>query len=250
MDVISLGWGIQSWTLVARIALGDAPPVDYVIHSDTTWEKSETYKFAKKWTPWLEEKGIPLVTVSDVKTKQIVDKWSGVFIPAFTIGENGKRGQLRRQCTIRWKIEPIRRFLRKRIKEQQIKLLPGIVNMQLGITTDEFMRARDSDAKYIKNVFPFLELDWNRVDCLKYLNNNNLPVPVKSSCTFCPYHSIRAWNELSGADLEEAIMVDESIRDKRGYPLFVHPDRIPLKDVKRTYTANELDTCDSGYCFL
>ena len=49
----SLGWGVQSWGMVAMIALGVLPPIDYAIHSDTGYERRETYAFAKNWTPWL-----------------------------------------------------------------------------------------------------------------------------------------------------------------------------------------------------
>ena len=64
MRVISLGWGIQSWALAAMSALGKLPPVDAAIHADTTYERAETYEFAARWTPWLEERGVPVVTVN------------------------------------------------------------------------------------------------------------------------------------------------------------------------------------------
>lgn len=65
MKIISLGWGIQSFTLAAMSALGDLEKVDYAVHSDTTHERSATYEFAIKWTGWLVEKGIKVVTVRD-----------------------------------------------------------------------------------------------------------------------------------------------------------------------------------------
>ena len=63
LKVISLGWGVQSWVLAAMSALGELPKVDYAIHSDTQWEYEGTYKFAKEWTPWLEERGVKVATV-------------------------------------------------------------------------------------------------------------------------------------------------------------------------------------------
>ncbi|KKL22079.1 hypothetical protein LCGC14_2439070, partial [marine sediment metagenome] len=54
LRVLSLGWGVQSWTLAAMIALKELPPIDYAIHADTTHEMSNTYALAAKWTPWLE----------------------------------------------------------------------------------------------------------------------------------------------------------------------------------------------------
>jgi len=57
LKIISLGWGVQSFTLAVMVALGDLEPVDAAIHADTTHEKTATYEFAKRWTPWLEEHG-------------------------------------------------------------------------------------------------------------------------------------------------------------------------------------------------
>lgn len=35
LKVLSLGWGVQSWTLAAMVALKELPPVDYAVHADT-----------------------------------------------------------------------------------------------------------------------------------------------------------------------------------------------------------------------
>ena len=53
MKVISLGWGVQLWGL-AMVAKGILPPVDAAIHADTGHERSETYAFAARWTPWCD----------------------------------------------------------------------------------------------------------------------------------------------------------------------------------------------------
>jgi 3'-phosphoadenosine 5'-phosphosulfate sulfotransferase (PAPS reductase)/FAD synthetase len=61
MKIINLGWGVQSFALAAMSALEILPRVDAAVHADTTWERSETYDFAKRWTPWLEGKGIRVI---------------------------------------------------------------------------------------------------------------------------------------------------------------------------------------------
>ncbi len=87
MRAISLGWGTQSFGLAAMSALGVLPPVDVAIHADTTHERSSTYAFAERWTPWLEERGVRVVTVKPQRcTSPVVNDWGGVFIPAFTVG--------------------------------------------------------------------------------------------------------------------------------------------------------------------
>lgn len=266
LKVISLGWGVQSWVLAAMSALGELEPVDFAIHSDTTWERSGTYEFAKKFTPWLENRGIKVITVSDKKIAgAVVDDYGGIFIPAFTISD-GNNGQLRRQCTGRWKITPMRRYISKQLELHGIKKTPAVVEQWLGITLDEWRRAKDSDVKYIKHRFPLLKMKYTRADCLNWLRKNNLPNPGKSACTFCPYHNRITWEKMkreNGLDWYQALDVDAKIRDKRPpYPLYVHPDRKPLTDavkipedygaVQLSYLeSDDLDAeCDSGYCFL
>lgn len=86
MRVLSLGWGLQSFALAAMSALGELPPLDAAIHADTTHERSETYAFAKRWTPWLEARGVKVVTVKAEKTRpdEHWGKTRGCRIPAFT----------------------------------------------------------------------------------------------------------------------------------------------------------------------
>ena len=85
LKVISLGWRVQSWTLAAMVALEELPPVDYAVHSDTTHEAAGTYAHAAKWTPWLEERGVKVVTVTANRPDVVREDWSNsVLIPGFT----------------------------------------------------------------------------------------------------------------------------------------------------------------------
>jgi len=85
LSALSLGWGIQSWTLAAMSALGELPKVDFAIHSDTTWEHGYTYEFAAKWGPWLEDHGINYVCVTDQPQAAKVDTGE-TDAPFFTKG--------------------------------------------------------------------------------------------------------------------------------------------------------------------
>lgn len=262
LKIISLGWGVQSWVLVAMSALGELPKVDFAIHSDTTWERSATYEFARQWTPWLKRHGVNVVTVSDAGQSEKAST-TKTDIPAFTLDDTGSRGQLRRQCTNRWKIQPMRRRISEELLARGLNKDAGIVEQWLGITLDEWHRAKDSDVKYITHRFPLLDMKMTRADCAGWLQKHDLPMPIKSSCTFCPYHSRGAWEQLKrdgGADWAEAVEIDAKIRDVRPpYPLFVHPARIPLEEAINipedngwTQLGMEIpdDECDSGYCFL
>ena len=266
LRVLSLGWGVQSWTLAAMIAMGEIEPVDLAIHSDTTYEMSGTYAHAEKWTPWLEEHGVKVVTVRpeslDGDNATMVDRFGGVMLPAFTTQADGTAGQIRRQCTGKWKIQPIRRYLRTILPSRP---RPGAVQLVTGISWDEATRVRDSEVAYIEHDYPLIDARIKRTDCVLWLENHGLDIPPKSSCVFCPYQSKNKWKELKrqgGQDWDKAVEVDLYIRDKRAggkdLELFVHPYRQPLAEAisipedigaKQLMLGDGDPTCDSGFCF-
>lgn len=227
MRALSLGWGVQSFTLAAMVALGELEPVDVAIHADTTHEASGTYSFAARWTPWLEARGVRVVTVHNSET--MLGENAVVDVPAYTlVPSNPKGGQIKRQCTSDWKIAPMRRWLQANRNGQRIE-------QWLGISLDELQRMKDSDVKYIFHRWPLIEMRMTRWDCVKWLETHGLEVPPKSACVFCPYHNMGAWREMKadgGVDWQKAVAVDEAIRKVRPpYDLFLHPARIPLVDV-------------------
>lgn len=226
IKVLSLGWGVQSFTLAAMSAVGEIEKIDLAIHSDTTHERSATYEFARKYTSWLAERGVEVQTVSDKKQSEKVDT-NKTDIPAFTISSTGKKGMLRRQCTHRWKIVPMRRYLQKIRQGRQIE-------QWIGISTDEALRMKESDVKYITHRWPLIEKGMSRNDCKVWLENHGLEIPPRSACVFCPYHDMKEWHDLQEypKDYQKAIAIDQTLRKKRPpYDLFVHPACIPLEDV-------------------
>jgi hypothetical protein len=279
--VLSLG----CWTLAAMSALGALPRLDAAIHADTTHEHRATYAFAAQMTDWLGDHGIPVVTVTDPAAREIGDPTTvNTFIPAFTLAPRGfsapeyaatgragdltsaeqTAGQLRRQCTSRWKITPMRRWLTAELARRGISKTPGAVEQWLGISLDEWSRARTGDVSYITHRYPLLEQRMTRAACIAWLQAHDLPVPGKSACVFCPYHNAHAWAELKrqgGPDWAHACAVDAQVRDARPpYPLFVHRKRVPLAQAvvipeDHGYQQPELfpeddAPCDSGYCFV
>lgn len=245
MKIISLGWGSQSFALAAMSALGTLPEVDLAIHADTRFERKATYDFAEMWTPWLEERGVRVVTVKPEGFESpVVDEWGGVYIPAYTYDiEDNINGILRRQCTHRWKIRPIKRWIREHVEVDRVELW-------LGITLDEMKRMKPSGVQYIKHRWPFMEREhWNgkllrRHDAIEWLKKKigENAVPPRSACYFCPFHSKAEWRRIKDAgdgDWEKALEFDNHIRKARPpYDLFLTSERIPLKDLDLN---NEID---------
>jgi len=279
LTVLSLGWGVQSWTLAAMSALGDLPKVDYAIHADTTWEREQTYTFAAEWTPWLESHGVRVLTVQSKRAHVMVHQSAKsaakyILTPSYTLNQKGEQGQIRRQCTGDWKIDPQSKQINALLKQLKIKKAPGIVEKWLGISQDEWHRAKHSAQAHVMHRYPLLEMKMSRADCIAWLKAHDLPVPGKSACVFCPYHSKRAWQEMKredGPDWARAIEFDDAIRDARNdanatHPirLYVHDSRKPLAqavqipedygmqqpDMFGPAEDDDLATCDSGHCFL
>lgn len=234
MRIISLGWGVQSFTLAAMAAFGEIEPVDYAIHADTTHESSLTYDFARRWIGWLKERGVVVVVVvATHEKKNIIDKWGGMQIPAFTAGKNGD-GQIRRQCTHEWKIRPMREWISAELDRIGIKKTPGIVQQLIGISWDEIQRMKPADVQYIENQWPLIDKRMTRRDCVAWLEKHGLEVPPRSACTFCPFKSTAEWRFTKGIenDWSEAVTVDRMIRHARPpQDLFIHPSRKPLGEV-------------------
>ena len=267
LRVLSLGWGVQSWTAAAMIALGEWLMIDFAIHADTTHEAAHTYAHAKKWTPWLEEVGLKVWKVRADNTDIVRPDWSeSIQIPAFTLDTEGQKlGQVRQQCTRHWKIDPIQRFIRERLGTNRPP--PGFVKLLQGISLDEASRMSTSRVKYIEHEYPLVDLRMTRRDCMGWLESRGLDVPGKSACTFCPYHNIKAWKTLKrrgGPDWKEAVEVDSIIRDRRQKTasLFscVHPYRKPLEEavsIPEDQGAHQMGMfdmvegaglCESGFC--
>ena len=264
---LSLGWGVQSFTLVAMVATKELSPIDMAIHADTTHESANTYRFAEKWTPRLAERGVKVVTVRPLQAallKPTTNKPGSYSseLPFFTQRiSDGKEGQIRRECTENWKIRPIRRYLRSKLPKSPPA---GAVDCWQGISLDEWTRMKDADVQDITNVYPLVERPITRADCVAWLEQKGLEVPPKSSCTFCPYHSPATWRRIKqqgGPDWEEAVQADRDIRDLRmheGYRVFIHPAMKPLpeavaipEDFGLTQLEFDIDRpCDGGDCHV
>lgn len=254
MKVISLGWGVQSWTMAAMSALGELPHVDFAIHSDTTHERAATYYFARKWTPWLEARGVQVVTVRDDNAARQV--WQGKMIPAYRDPDGAPA---LRVCTQRWKIYPMRRWIGEELKRRGLTKTHGVIEQWIGISWDEIQRMKPAEVQYIVHRWPLIEKRMTRQACMNWLQAHGLEVPPKSSCVMCPYHNKAAWREmrLSGdGDWEKAVEVDEAIRKARPpYNLFVHSSRRPLREVGKnidmqpSFFDMESEEC-SGVCFV
>lgn len=243
LTVISLGAGVQSSAMALMAAKGEiTPAVDFCVFADTGAEPSSVYSFLK----WLEEElPFPVYTVKHEGglTKALEDGVEGkkrfASPPLYTRDyATGGVGILNRQCTLDYKIAPIKKKIREELGLKRMQRAKGVHCTQyIGISLDELTRAKLSLVPYIDHRFPLIEKRLKRGDCIEWMKKNGYPTPPRSACVYCPYHSNHEWRKLKDHDQEgweEAIRVDEMLRHGNGKTkseLFVHQSMAPLREV-------------------
>lgn len=123
--------------------------------------------------------------------------------------------------TSEYKIRPLKQAARQLLGYPHPRRVPrGVYAEQaIGISTDEVMRAKDSDVGYLRNIFPLLELGWDRARCIEYLAQRGFGQTVKSACVGCPFHGNAGWRWIRDHDPDgwvQAVEFDRAIR--HGYP--------------------------------
>jgi hypothetical protein len=213
---------------------------DCAIFADTGAEPKSVYEYLD----WLETQlpfPVHRVMKGEGLQQNIIDSVIGgrfVGAPFFTESDNGG-GQLRRQCTREFKIEPITRKVRELMGLKKGQRAPkGVRVVQyIGISTDEAVRMKASREHYIEHRWPLIELGMSRSDCLRWIERNGYQKPGKSACTFCPYHDDALWRDMKindPASFAEAVEIDKLIRNGvRGTTekLYVHRSMKPLDEV-------------------
>jgi len=269
MKIISLGLGVQSTALYFMSSLGVTPKADYAIFADPGAESFETYEYLNFLCEWqMKNKGIEIVIESKKNIyKDILENLAKgrrfASIPAYTKNEDGTKGILRRQCTNEYKIQQVYRAIRRIYGLKPHQRFPA-TEIWIGITLDEAHRAKESREKWATNIYPFLNLPndflpkaYNRFDCITFYQENNLPIPPKSSCVFCPYQSPMRWKRVMEhpKEREIAINVDRSIRDMsmKGMraPIYLTNHCLPLESIKFENIPDDLfgNECE-GHCGL
>ena len=251
--IISLGAGVQSSTMALMAAKGEITPMpDCAIFADTQAEPKPVYD----WLDWLEKQlPYPIYRVTagnlELASIKVITGKSGLkytkhHIPAYSLGE--KKGIYQRQCTLDFKIVPIKRKARELFKGQKI-------TMWIGISLDEVIRMKPSRVKYINHIWPLIDKRMTRQDCLNWMKKNSYPIPPRSACYFCPYHNDREWKNLSKQDFANAVEYEkkmqlafESTGRYNSVP-YLHNSRVPLDKVK--FSTDEADLFNNeceGHC--
>lgn len=241
VNIINVSGGLQSTTLALLSITGTLDRADAGIFADTGWEKKDTYTNIEMLIDYGKQHDFPIHVCrgkGNIRDQALNPEYDFIHMPVFSVTASGKRGMTKRQCTDHYKIRPIRKALRE-IYGKNATFVQWI-----GISTDEALRMRQADVKYITNRYPLIELGWSRADCAEWLQKNGFGVPSKSSCIGCPFHSNETWLALNEEERADAIEVDESIRN-----LYQHKTKRiePKKTNKGQIEIFDLETLDAKH---
>lgn len=266
---ISYGGGVQSTALLVLAAQGRINyPLFIMANVGDDSEHPATMTYVRDVaTPYAAEHGLELAVLNKERGGEVETLYGKLTRPGSRSTSIPYRSKLdgppmSRSCTAEFKMRVIGRELRRRGATAADPATVGI-----GISLDEIQRANRKPQPYETLTYPLVGvgeetgLKLNRLDCERVIRDAGLPVPPKSSCYFCPFHSPAAWADLAretpdlfekAADLETHLR-DRSLRDGNG-PVYLTRFGIPLRDAIDTDQellplADDPGSCDSGWCF-
>ena len=242
--ILSFGGGRQTVGMLLKMQrLFRRNPISYVVFADTGGEHQETYDYLNDYVvPFCNANEITFVRVYSKYGKTLYEYcWDKKIVPSMKF----------RDCTSKFKIAPIRKFIREELKVTRSK--PCYV--YIGISYDEADRMSASNVLYAKSVYPFIdgykeycESEITLDDCIQIVKDEGYPPVPKSGCWFCPY-----------AQVED--LLDPRYKDKT-IALEEHNSRFPeillrgMKENKvkpvRELTIKDipLAVCKTGYCMV
>jgi hypothetical protein len=235
----SYGGGVQSTAMLVLAAQGE---IDFPIFLfANTGDDSEN----PKSLVYVREVAMPYAAVHGIELHEI--KWErrdgrdetlwqkltredsrSTGIP---VRLGGSGAPANRSCTSRFKIEVIAKWQRQHGATKETPAVAG-----LGISLDEIHRARtDSRIATQTLEYPLIDLRMTRQDCVNTIERAGLPVPGKSSCFFCPFHTRAFWARQQREEPElfaksvllERTLSERSVRLGHG-PVFMTDALIPL----------------------
>lgn len=237
---LSLGAGVQSSALLV-LSLTDprVPRPDAVIFADTGDEPPWVYEYVDILTGWAKPYGVKVETVTAGVLSEYVTKAKkgNIMLPVFVSGD-GAVGMLRRTCTERFKIRPIKRRLREILGYESGQSVTTSVRALMGISIDEAQRMKESPERWITNAYPLVDLMLDRQACIGIVEAAGLPTPERSACVYCPYHSDDYWHWMKQdhpAQFARAVAFDHSLRATPDLTVkkvpYVHRSCVPLDEV-------------------
>jgi hypothetical protein len=118
-----------------------------------------------------------------------------------------------------------------------------LVEMWMGISTDEASRMKDARAARFVSRHTLIDRKMSRGDCVRWLKTHGYAEPPKSACIGCPFTNNARWREMKRdrpGEFADAVAFDRAIRDVVGnQPAFLHRSLVPLDEARFPRSAKD-----------
>lgn len=227
--ILSFGGGLQTTALAIMVTKGELE-IDEAVFADTGAEKPETYWYMDAYIkPMLD---ITILPSEDGGLKAYCEKYR--IIPSV----------VDKWCTRIFKVERLNEYC-------------GDAVQLIGFSSDEIRRSENPKLK--GKQFPLIEMNISSADCVRIIQNYGFPVPLKSSCYFCPCQRMTEWNwlKIHHPDLfQDALRLENNLYEREpkykqrtgllmGQPLWKHASGIQREI---PMLSEEEYSCWSGHC--
>jgi 3'-phosphoadenosine 5'-phosphosulfate sulfotransferase (PAPS reductase)/FAD synthetase len=266
LSVISYGGGVQSTALLVLAAGGEIPMRTALfanVGDDS--EHPATLRYVREVAqPWAASKGVDVVELHRQRRNGETETLFGRLaregsrsLPIPVRMSNGAPGT--RSCTMDFKIDVLAKWQKSHGASED-----NPATVAVGISWDERQRCsrrREEDHENI--VYPLCARQLTREDCKRIIERAGLPVPPKSACWFCPFHTPAFWARMRrdepdlfsrACDLEDLLNVRRATLGKDSVWLtrFARPlrDAIPIGQPEFLWEEQDGGGCQSGYCWV
>jgi hypothetical protein len=287
--ILNLGAGTQSSVVMFLMERGELPRADYALFADTGWEPKAVYEHLD----WLKARTtIPIVTVragniyddamesqvswSKEASKEGARRWASMPLYVLNNQRHVKgpgqtlwgmdtetyvkdldvpdEGKIKRQCSAEYKIDPIRKWIKKNIFGLQSRdrwpTEPSVVQV-FGISHDEQSRMKAPESWAMFD-YPLVDRRWHRLRVIQWAEENypDHTFP-RSACCGCPFHDNTEWRSIRDTDPNgwaQAVALDEKIRNTGGMrgQVYLHRSCTPLADADLQAPDTRKTLMDAG----
>lgn len=213
--VVAYGLGVDSTAMLIELARRDIRP-DLILFADTGGEKPETYQYLDVIQPFLRSVGFPEVIVVRYKPKWAVyDTLEEQCLHTGTLPSLAYGGK---SCSIKYKKTPQDKYVAKWPPAQRCWARGGKVLKAIGFDAGpaDMRRHRYVEDERFRYWYPLVEWGHDRSRCQKVIEDAGLPVPMKSSCFYCPAMKKPeiVWLQEHHPDLiERALQIERNAQD-------------------------------------
>lgn len=267
MRILSFGAGMQSTALAlmscenakSRSAIYPLVPVyDAVIFCDLGFEPPWVERQMEFVKTACESSGIFFKKLDTNLYADFIQNFGErrtISVPWWTLGDDGHKSKMPRNCTIDYKVEAISKYVRwellgyrkgQRLRPEDIKAH----EMHMGFSFEEKHRCHDNPNQLFTNRFPLVDMGLVRADNYAYIRDVWGLETKASACTFCPFHKNFFFQYLRENEPETYSKLDEldSLLEAKNPKPPMNADLFISRSRKRLRDLTPSDCCDAE-CF-